>query len=593
MKRRLSSSAWFTCTAVLLGVAACGGGSDVSPPPGSGPETPGENPNAPPGVETPDTPPPGTSAPPASSDDGSSEDPATPPTMPPPKEDGVPQAMSCEQSAVGDSVLRLLTRLEFENTVNDIFPGIAGQWTQSLPGNSVSEAGFDNSASARVGAQTGQLLLRTAESIGDAVTGDAFATILPCSAQAADRACAASFVEQYGRRLFRRALTAEEQERYLSFFDSALAQADFPTAMKWVTVGLVQSPNSVYRSEIGTLGDDGTRQLTPHELATLLAYTFGGTTPSEELLAEAESGALSDPVARARELLESESGRQAFHRFFEGYVGYTTTASKQKPNALTDGIPFNDVSADMVRETRAFIEEVVYEQQGSLQDLLTANQTYPSQRLASYYGFPAPSADFAPIERPAGQGVGLLAQASFLASHANSDGSSPTQRGLFAYTRLLCRVEPPLPDDVPQLSEPEPGVRTTRQRYEEIHAGEGSCANCHALFDPIGFAFEHFDEAGRYRETEASLEIDPSGALSNRDGQQISFDGQEALVQALAQEPEVHECFAAYLSTYAFGTSEACLGASAAAGLQSGEYNLLDAYAALAGEPHFSQRRSE
>src|SRR5690606_23576333 len=137
------------------------------------------------------------------------------------------------------------------------FPGIAGQWTQSLPGNSVSEAGFDNSASARVGAQTGQLLLRTAESIGDAVTGDAFATILPCSAQAADRACAASFVEQYGRRLFRRALTAEEQERYLSFFDSALAQADFPTAMKWVTVGLVQSPNSVYRSEIGTLGDDG------------------------------------------------------------------------------------------------------------------------------------------------------------------------------------------------------------------------------------------------------------------------------------------------------------------------------------------------
>lgn len=579
----------------LVFAAACGGGSEVSPPPGNQPggETPGSGSDSPPGVDAPPgTPQPSGQQPPGTTPPSPNDTGTPTPSNPAPQQPAVPTAGSCQQSEVGEPVLRLLTRLEFENTVNAVFPGIAGQWTQSLPANSVSASGFDNSANAMVGAQTGQLLLRTAESIADAVTGSAFATLLPCSAQAADRACAASFIEQYGRRLFRRSLSNDEQERYLTFFDTALAQADFTTAMKWVTVGLVQSPNTVYRSEIGAPNGDGARQLTPYEVATLLAYTFGGTTPSDELLDAAEAGTLGDLAERARQLLETESGKQTLHRFFEGYTGYTTTASKQKPNAISNGIQFNDVSTDMVRETRAFIEHVVYDQQGTLQDLLTHDTTYPSQRLASYYGISAPSADFTPVERPEGQGIGLLAQAAFLASHSNSDASSPTQRGLFAYTRLLCRAQPPLPDDVPQLGDPEPGVRTTRQRYEDLHAREGACASCHALFDPIGFAFEHFDEAGRYRENENSLEIDPSGYLSTRSGEQRFFEGQESLVQTLAQEPEVHECFAAYLSTYAFGTAQSCLGAGAAAGLREGGYGILEAYAALASEPHFTQRRA-
>jgi Protein of unknown function (DUF1595) len=58
---------------------------------------------------------------------------------------------------------------------------------------------------------------------------------------------------RYGRRLFRRAITSAEHDRYLSFFDSALGKSNFKSAIKWLTVGLIQSPNAVYRSEIGTL----------------------------------------------------------------------------------------------------------------------------------------------------------------------------------------------------------------------------------------------------------------------------------------------------------------------------------------------------
>jgi hypothetical protein len=37
-----------------------------------------------------------------------------------------------------------------------------------------------------------------------------------------------------------------------------------------------------------------------------------------------------------------------------------------------------------------------------------------------------------------------------------------------------------------------------------LHRGTGSCASCHALFDPYGFALESFDVTGQYRKNGSS-----------------------------------------------------------------------------------------
>lgn len=528
-------------------------------------------------------------------------DPSNPPSPnvpnPGPDEPGVtepvtPPKLECSTPATGAPTLRLLTRLEFENTLNDVFPSVKGQWRNSLPANSLSALGFDNSINASVGNQLAGDLFETAQSVASAVTDpNALQNLLPC-ASAADRACAEQFVDTYGKRLFRRDVSQTERDRYLTFFDSALSQTDFATALKWVLVGLIQSPHAVYRSEIGTVAGSG-RELTPHEIATALAYTFTGTTPSQELLAKADSGDLGDLVEAARTMLQSQAGRDTLHRFFEAYVGYPRTQAKTKPNATTDGITYTDVSADMVRETRAFIEDVVFNQSGDVEDLLTSPNTNPSQRLASYYRFAGTGSDYASVARPEGQGIGLLAQGSFLATHANSDASSPTQRGLFVYTRLLCQARPPVPDTVPQLPGSQPNVQTTRQRYEEAHSAEPACSGCHALFDPIGFSFENFDEAGRYRTMEGSLPIDASGSARTPSGTTITFNGLEELALGLAADSAVNECFAAYLATYAFGTSEACLGSSQVPALQAHEIGILEAFARLAGEPHFTRRNAQ
>lgn len=583
--RLLGSFALLGASAVL-GTVACG--SDAA-----GPNTviPGEPTSVSPTATPTDTTSPNTAPSPTTSTTSTTAPPVTPDNPQPdsPDKDKGPELVTCATSAVGAPVFRALTRSEFEKSVNDIFPGIAGKWSNTLPSNLVSGAGFDNDVKSQIGEQTAEQLLTTAESIGDAVAAS-LTTLVSCSS-AADHACAAEFIDTYGKRLFRRPLTEAEKSQYLAFFDTALASTDFAKAMKWLTAALVQSPKSVYRSEIGAAAGT-TRNLSQHEVATLLAYAFTGTTPSADLLAKADQGQLTNPVEVAKSLLQTDAGKQTLHRFFEAYTGYVRAASKSKPAYESAGHKYNDVSADMIAETRTFLDKLLFDQGASWQEVLTSSTTYPSQKLAQFYQLDgAPSADYAAVERGADQGVGLMAQGSFLAAHANADASSPTQRGLFAYVNLLCRSKPILPDNVPPLGDAS-AAKTTRERYEIQHAS-GGCASCHKLFDPIGFGFEHFDEAGRYREDEKGETIDPTGSLVSATGDVIEFASQEELVTQLATLPEVHQCFANYLGTYAFGTTKSCLATAAVAPMQQGSMSVVDAFASLAAEPHFTTRSAQ
>ena len=64
-----------------------------------------------------------------------------------------------------------------------------------------------------------------------------------------------------------------------------------------------------------------------------------------------------------------------------------------------------------------------------------------------------------------------------------------------------------------------------------------SCASCHALFDPLGLAMEHFDPIGQYRATENGLTIDASGTV---DG--VKFDGEAQLGSVLRQNAGAMTC---------------------------------------------------
>ena len=92
--------------------------------------------------------------------------------------------------------------------------------------------------------------------------------------------------------------------------------------------------------------------------------------------------------------------------------------------------------------------------------------------------------------------------------------------------------------------------KTVREQLE-IHRSSPTCASCHRVIDPPGFALEKFNPVGQWRETMPDgAAIDTGGVMA--DGSKV--DGPAALREAILSRPDA---FATVLTerlmTYALG----------------------------------------
>ena len=84
----------------------------------------------------------------------------------------------------------------------------------------------------------------------------------------------------------------------------------------------------------------------------------------------------------------------------------------------------------------------------------------------------------------------------------------------------------------------------------EQHRASPTCAGCHKVLDPLGFALENFDGVGAWRSREAGLPIDASGLLA--DGTKV--DGVVALRNALVARSDIFvQTLTEKLMIYALG----------------------------------------
>jgi hypothetical protein len=523
----------------------------------------------------------------------------TDPTQPPTAQVA---CASTDAETVGHRALRRLTNAELETTIRAVLGLDATTWPGvNLPSDAGSLDGFTNNVdSLTVGPDYAKGTLDGAKKLAGLVTAEAqLSKLAPCSSTG-DRACADTFVSNLGAKLYRRPLSSGEKGRYLALFDKIAGKEDFRSFAYWATTAMLQSPYVIYRSEVGDADGSGRFKLTPYEVATQLAYTFTGGPPSAALTALAAGNQLgtADQIeAAARGLVfDGATVKPAFRdvvlHFADQWLGLAGLSNIKK-----DAVLYPEFSAEvqesMGEETRRFFSSVILEEQGNVQTVLTAPYTYVDGALAQYYGYgTATGADFVRAERPANWGVGLLAQGSLLAVQANGLTTSPTRRGYLVRTKLLCGVVPPPPAVVGPIPPPT-ATQTTRQRYEEQHEANPSCGGCHSMMDHIGFALEHLDSAGRYRETENTFAIDDSGSVSGTSAGDVKIKGATELASALAKLPEVSDCVSSYVAGYALGVnhdSAACLVKSAAAELRSGK-SLLDFYVGIARSEHFRSRQ--
>ena len=75
-------------------------------------------------------------------------------------------------------------------------------------------------------------------------------------------------------------------------------QACFEDGIRWVIVGMLQSPHFLYRSELGRRVGE-TFVLTPFEIASEISYLLWQTMPDDALFDAAANGSLLEPTVVA------------------------------------------------------------------------------------------------------------------------------------------------------------------------------------------------------------------------------------------------------------------------------------------------------
>ncbi len=487
---------------------------------------------------------------------------APPPTQAPPAEASGPRTTQCaagESNKPGYRMLRRLSQAEYNRSLRGAFALEPSLPDIEFPGEIRQRGAYDSYADAlsineSILTEISDATFERAQSL---LAAPATTLIAPCVAGAEDAVCADAMVRHYGLRLFRRPLSELEVADYVGLFASGVGELGLSgsEALAGVLSALMQSPHTLYIEQLGT-AEGAAYKLGPYEVASVLAYGLTGTAPPAELIDRVTAGALGTTdgiLAVARELVASAAGQEHVSRFFEAWLGYDGTEFVVKDPAVYPLTPA--LALAMIEEQRLLVD-ATYKNGGGLAELLLAPQTYVNLALAQHYGWPTDGltdAAFTERQRPAGQGLGVMAQGAFLTRLATSNSSSPTQRGVFALRTLACLELGAPPPVVPEIVPPD-GMITTRERYEVVHGVDG-CSGCHGRMDPIGFGLENFDGVGRYRTQEVGKPIDATGTIP--DFGSVAFNGPEELARTLAGRPELHQCFAAQLSSYVFGVSVA------------------------------------
>jgi hypothetical protein len=390
--------------------------------------------------------------------------------------------------------------------------------------------------------------------------------LIPCDPQGAqDAACRKKFIEQFGRRAFRRPLDAKEIADYEALFRN---QDSFLRGAQTVIEAMLQSPSFLFWLE-----DTPNPKLRPYAVASQLSYFLWNSMPDEALLSSAESGELNtrEGIEKvARRMLDDPKAREGLDEFVSQWLRFDRVLGAARERRVYP--LFNERLAEsMAEEARRFIGYIVWNDR-DFREVFNGNYTFINSDLASLYELERPAREWDRVEfAPASERVGLLGQALFLTSTSKPGDTAPTGRGLFIREQFLCQAVPDPPPGVdtnlPPLDEAKP--LTNRGRLA-MHASAPMCAGCHNLIDPIGFGFEKFDaigmrreqyklvfgseESSRSRMKEVLLDLDTTAWVTGIPNS--GFTSPRGLGELLAQTPQCHECVVKQLFRYMAGRED-------------------------------------
>lgn len=377
--------------------------------------------------------------------------------------------------------------------------------------------------------------------------------IMICDPQTdGEQACGRQILEAFGKRALRRPLTEQEVNRLLAVIDQTQQSGDdFETGLKLALRALLVSPHFLFRVEI----DPDPLSTDPHfvndyEYASRLSYFLWSSMPDDELLAAAAAGDLQDPQKRDAQIMRmlEDPRAQALVKNFAGQWFMVRAIN----DAFKDPAVFpeftDELRAAMITEMEMFADSILLGDR-SMFELVTAKTTFVNDLLAEHYGLAPVGPSFVEVDTSQVARQGILTQAGILSVLSHATHNSPVKRGKWIMENLLCQVPPPPPEglDIPPL-DPIEGGGSLREQLEQ-HRADPLCASCHEYMDPLGFALEHYDAVGAWRDDDNGYEIDASGELMSG----VQFDGAIQLSDAISEDAGVSRCMVKKTYIYALG----------------------------------------
>jgi mono/diheme cytochrome c family protein len=351
--------------------------------------------------------------------------------------------------------------------------------------------------------------------------------------------CVRRILTTLARRAFRRPVAEADVRPLLTFF-SQNRGGGFEAAIELTLRRLLVHPEFLFRIEAAPQAVPPGRnyRVSDLELASRLSFFLWSSLPDDELLDLAAGGQLRNPAVLDRQvrrlLADPRSG--AFVSNFAGQWLYLRNLEALEPESFLFPDFEDSLRQAMRRETELFFDSILRENRSAL-DLLTADYTFVNERLARHYGIPnVYGSRFRRVTIPDVNRRGLLGQASILFATSRPNRTSPVLRGKWILQNILGVVPPDPPPNIPAFPERSNVTHTVQSVRERLaqHRASPACASCHAMIDPPGFALEHFDTLGRWRDLDESMRpVDASGALP--DG--TTFNGAGELRRTLLNPP--------------------------------------------------------